>query len=335
MYTITAAATTHYYACSYDFSVTVTAKSTPTIQYKLNTESSYANANNATRAVAANGTTTYNLRSIVNNAAVTSGAYSVTISNNPSTIIKSASISGTTLTIVSKADNYSYGTATVKITQNGATAYNACEATLYVNVKAYPKWPTYAALTLTAGESSTVSPPTACGTVSFASNNTNVPINSSTGVITTSSSLSAKQTATITVSAAGTDNYLAESKTFTVTVLKNPNITTSATNYDVTYGYDKALGLSTTGGGGITYSYTATYFSIDPTSKTIKPKGYVGSYQTVTINAAANGDYGKASKAINVRVNKDTPVITPMAGRRYAITTPAMLPRQASMPWQT
>ncbi len=139
------------------------------------------------------------------------------------------------------------------------------------------------------------------GAITYSSNNASVAtVNSTSGEVT----IVGVGSATITASAAATDNYLASSATYTLTVSKaNRAISFGSSAITKIYGDDKFTNVATkTGDGTITYSSSnASVAEVAANGEvTIKAAGSA----TITASVAATSNYNAGSATYALTVNK-------------------------------
>lgn len=123
-------------------------------------------------------------------------------------------------------------------------------------------------------------------------------------------------TAKITVTASETQEYAKASRIVTVNVKKAiPTLTT--TDYTKTYG-DKAFNLGATAKGKLTYKSSDTKAAtVDKNGKvTIKAPGVV----TITVSAAANTNYEKASKTVKLTIEPKKVTFSKLTAKAKTMT---------------
>ncbi|MCD8053492.1 MAG: leucine-rich repeat protein [Lachnospiraceae bacterium] len=138
------------------------------------------------------------------------------------------------------------------------------------------------------------------GALTYASSDTSVVTVDETGKVT----IKGAGTATITVTAKGTDNYEQAEKTIAITVAKASQTISGTASYTKTYG-DGTFTLDakrTAGDGALTYTSSKTsVVTVDETGKvTIKGAGTA----TITVTAAETDNYAEAEKSIVMTVNQ-------------------------------
>ncbi len=138
------------------------------------------------------------------------------------------------------------------------------------------------------------------GAITYSSNNASVAtVNSTSGEVT----IVGVGSATITASAAATDNYLASSATYTLTVSKaNRTVSFGASSVSKTYGDTKFTNVATrTGDGTIAYSSSNTSVaSIDSASGEVTIIGAGSAIITASVAATSNYNAGSATYTLTV-----------------------------------
>ena len=194
---------------------------------------------------------------------------------------------------VSYNNNTNVGTATVTITGKGNYT-GAKTATFKINKAAQSV--TASNLSLTYPNSGTISASGNKGSLSYKSSNTAIATIDSTGKVTAKGA----GKATITITAAATNNYNAATKTITVNVAKAAqSITAKAAAPSVAVG--KRTTVSITGNKG-----SKSFKSSDTTVATVSSTGVVTAKKVgtvkITATSAATSNYNAASKTVTIKV---------------------------------
>ena len=204
------------------------------------------------------------------------------------------------------------GTATITITAAETANYNGESTQVTVKVNKGIQTIKASDLTLTYPESGTIEFSGNEGQLSFTSSNTNIAeVDRFSGKVTAKG----VGTATITITAAATDNYEEATKDITVTVVK-PAQTITASNLSLTYPESKTIKVSGNEGALSFTSSNPAIAEVDD-SGNVTAKG-VGT-ATITITAAATANCNAATKQITVTVAKGTQTI---AASNLSLTYP-------------
>ncbi len=194
------------------------------------------------------------------------------------------------------------GSATIRASSAATNKYTSASASFSLTVnKAYQSVSSnYSALSLTIGNSATLSG-SAVGSISYSSNNTSVATVNSSGKVTGVGA----GTATITISAASTSNYYSASKTVSVTVnKKTPALSFGGSYVNLNYGngtFSNALNKTTDGT--VTYSSSNTSVAAVNSSSGLVTINGVGT-ATITARASETSNYKSGSTSYSLTVNK-------------------------------
>lgn len=194
------------------------------------------------------------------------------------------------------------GKTTITVSANGI----AKDVAITVNKKSQSITGVNSSYTKTykANSTFTLAAKATAGAISYKSDKTSVATVDKNGKVT----IKGAGTANITITAAGNATYSAAAKTVKVTVNKaSQSISVSKTSYTKTYG-NSAFSLGAKAQG------TLTYKSSNSKVATVSAKGKVtikgAGTATITIKAAATGNYKAATKTVKVKVNKAAQKIT-------------------------
>ncbi len=138
------------------------------------------------------------------------------------------------------------------------------------------------------------------GKLTYKSGNPAVATVSSTGMVTAKG----PGKAVITISAAATTNYNAATKNITITVTKAKQTITGASSFTKTYG-NKPFGLGAKAKTKLTYKSSSTKVARVSSAGKVTLKG--PGKATITITAAANGNYNAATKRVAITVKPKKP----------------------------
>ncbi len=198
---------------------------------------------------------------------------------------------------VSYSNNINAGTAKVTITGKGnyggavTKTFAIYKAAQTVSAQSFTKTYGNAAFSLGAK---------AQGKLTYKSGNPAVAAVSSTGVVT----IKGAGKATITISAAATTNYNAATKNITITVAKAKQTITGASSFTKTYG-SKPFSLGAKAKTKLTYKSSNTKVATVNSAGKVTLKG--PGKATITITAAANGNYNAATKRVAITVKPKKP----------------------------
>ncbi|MBE6459394.1 MAG: hypothetical protein E7009_00205 [Alphaproteobacteria bacterium] len=234
-----------------------------------------------------------------------SGAQGTVSVTSGTTSVATASVSGTTVTMTP----VKYGTSTITVTAAGNANYYSGSKTYALTVNrgtcSISVSPTTATITYpTTTGTFTVSKGSCNGTLSAASNATGVAtvsLSGTTGTVTWKSA----GTATITVTAAQSDQYNATTATYKVTTAKGTNpISLSATSGSIDYNGTGTFTVSGAQGTLSVSSASSTIATASVSGTTVTMTGKQAGSTTITVTAAGNDNYLSGSKTYSVTVNK-------------------------------
>ena len=219
-------------------------------------------------------------------------------------------VSGTDYSI-SYENNTNAGTAVMKITGKGN--YTGLVSKNFTINKAAQSI-TASNLTLTFPKTGTITASGNKGKLTYKSSNTAVAAIDSTGKVTSKGAGTAK----ITITAAATDNYNAETKTITVTINKAAqSITAKAKASSVAVG--KTTTVSITGAKG-----KKSYKSSNTSLATVTSAGKVTAKRvgtvTITATSGATANYKAASKTVTIKIIPKPTTISSLSPAKGAIT---------------
>ena len=208
------------------------------------------------------------------------------VTNNAGTTVEyGTAIAGTSYTVELSSDNYI-------LSKTSAVAKEA--QTLTVAASSYSKTYGDAAFNLNA---------TATNTITYSSSNANVAAVDAKGNVT----IKGVGSATITVTAAASDELYAASKTVTVNVAKQNQTITVASTFNKTFG-NKAFNLGAKADGTLSYSSNNTKVATVDAKGNVTIKG--AGTAVITVKAAATATKNAASATVTVKVAKASQTVT-------------------------